>query len=164
MGKVYLLLGGNLGDRKMLIANAEDELRKQIGDIVLKSSLYETKAWGREQQPNFLNKALGINTKLNAFEILKIIQNIEVKLGRKRVEHWGSRTMDIDILFYENEIIDTEDLKIPHPLINMRKFVLSPLLEIIPDFIHPGLKKSVKELYLICEDKLEVTKIKTDVN
>ena len=164
MGKVYLLLGGNLGDRKMLIANAEDELRKQIGDIVLKSSLYETKAWGKEQQPNFLNKALGINTKLNAFEILKIIQNIEVKLGRKRVEHWGSRTMDIDILFYENEIIDTEDLKIPHPLINIRKFVLSPLLEIIPDFIHPGLKKSVKELYLICEDKLEVTKIKTDIN
>ena len=164
MGKVYLLLGGNLGDRKMLIANAEDELRKQIGDIVLKSSLYETKAWGREQQPNFLNKALAINTKLNAFEILKIIQNIEIKLGRKRVEHWGSRTMDIDILFYENEIIDTEDLKIPHPLINMRKFVLSPLLEIIPDFIHPGLKKSIKELYLICEDKLEVTKIKTDVN
>ena len=164
MGKVYLLLGGNLGDRKMLIANAEDELRKQIGDIVLKSSLYETKAWGKEQQPNFLNKALGINTKLNAFEILKIIQNIEVKLGRKRVEHWGSRTMDIDILFYENEIIDTEDLKIPHPLINMRKFVLSPLLEIIPDFIHPGLKKSVKELYLICEDKLEVTKIKTDIS
>ena len=164
MGKVYLLLGGNLGDRKMLIANAEDELRKQIGDIVLKSSLYETKAWGREQQPNFLNKALVINTKLNAFEILKIIQNIEVKLGRKRVEHWGSRTMDIDILFYENEIIDTEDLKIPHPLINIRKFVLSPLLEIIPDFIHPGLKKSVKELYLICEDKLEVTKIKTDIN
>ena len=164
MGKVYLLLGGNLGDRKMLIANAEDELRKQIGDIVLKSSLYETKAWGKEDQPNFLNKALGINTKLNAFEILKIIQNIEVKLGRKRVEHWGSRTMDIDILFYENEIIDTEDLKIPHPLINIRKFVLSPLLEIIPDFIHPGLKKSVKELYLICEDKLEVTKIKTDIN
>ena len=164
MGKVYLLLGGNLGDRKMLIANAEDELRKQIGDIVLKSSLYETKAWGREQQPNFLNKALGINTKLNAFEILKIIQNIEIKLGRKRVEHWGSRTIDIDILFYENEIIDTEDLKIPHPLINMRKFVLSPLLEIIPDFIHPGLKKTIRELYLICEDKLEVTKIKTDIN
>lgn len=164
MGKVYLLLGGNLGDRKMLIANAENELRKQIGDIVLKSSLYETKAWGREQQTNFLNKVLAINTKLNAFEILNIIQNIEVKLGRKRVEHWGSRTIDIDILFYENEIIDTEDLKIPHPLINMRKFVLSPLLEIIPDFIHPGLKKTIRELYLICEDKLEVTKIKTDVN
>ena len=164
MGKVYLLLGGNLGDRKMLIAYAEDELRKQIGDIVLKSALYETKAWGREQQPNFLNKALVINTKLNAFEILKIIQNIEIKLGRKRLEHWGTRTMDIDILFFEQEIIDTEDLKIPHPLINMRKFVLSPLLEIIPDFIHPGLKKSIKELYLICEDKLEVTKIKNDIN
>ena len=164
MGKVFLLLGGNLGDRELLIISAEDEMRKQIGDLVLKSSLYETKAWGREQQPNFLNKALGINSKLNAFEILKIIQNIEIKLGRKRVEHWGTRTMDIDILFYENEIIDTEDLKIPHPLINMRKFVLSPLLEIIPDFIHPGLKKSVKELYLICEDKLEVTKIKTDIN
>lgn len=164
MGKVYLLLGGNLGDRKMLIAHAEDELRKQIGDIVLKSALYETKAWGREQQPNFLNKALVINTKLNAFEILKIIQNIEIKLGRKRLEHWGTRTMDIDILFFEQEIIDTEDLKIPHPLINMRKFVLSPLLEIIPDFIHPGSKKTIKELYLICEDKLEVTKIKNDIN
>ena len=164
MGKVYLLLGGNLGDRKMLIASAEDELRIQVGEIVLKSSLYETKAWGKEQQPNFLNKALAINTSLNAFELLKIIQKIEIKLGRKKVERWGTRTMDIDILFYENEIIDTENLKIPHPLINMRKFVLSPLLEIIPDFIHPGLKKTIKELYLICEDKLEVRKLNIDIS
>lgn len=162
MSKVYLLLGGNLGDRKILIADAIIELGLQIGEVVLESSLYETKAWGNQQQPDFLNKAVVINTNLNAFEVLAIIQNIEIKLGRKRAEHWSARTMDIDVLFYDNEIIDTPNLIIPHPLINMRKFVLTPLVEIIPDFIHPGLKKSVKELYLICEDELEVSKLNID--
>lgn len=162
MSKVYLLLGGNLGDRKILIADAVIELGIQIGEVVLESSLYETKAWGNQQQPDFLNKAVAINTNLNAFEVLAIIQNIEIKLGRKRAEHWSARTMDIDVLFYDNEIIDTPNLIIPHPLINMRKFVLTPLVEIIPDFIHPGLKKSVKELYLICEDELEVSRLNID--
>lgn len=162
MSKVYLLLGGNLGDRKILIADAVIELGLQIGEVVLESSLYETKAWGNQQQPDFLNKAVAINTNLNAFEVLAIIQNIEIKLGRKRAEHWSARTMDIDVLFYDNEIIDTPNLIIPHPLINMRKFVLTPLVEIIPNFIHPGLKKSVKELYLICEDELEVSKLNID--
>lgn len=156
MSKVYLLLGGNLGAREVLMAEAEKELNKQIGEVVLKSSLYETNAWGKEQQPNFLNKILVIDTNLNAFEVLKIIQNIELKLGRTRIEHWGARTMDIDILFYDNKIIDTDKLKIPHPLIPMRKFVLLPLVEIIPDFIHPVLKQTVHELYLICDDQLSV--------
>lgn len=156
MSKVYLLLGGNLGDRELLMAEAEKELNKQIGEVVLKSSLYETNAWGKEQQPNFLNKILVIDTNLNAFETLKLTQAIELKLGRTRIEHWGARTMDIDILFYDNEIINTDNLKIPHPLITMRKFVLLPLLEIIPDFIHPVLKQTINELYLICDDQLNV--------
>jgi 2-amino-4-hydroxy-6-hydroxymethyldihydropteridine diphosphokinase len=156
MSKVYLLLGGNLGDRELLMAEAEKELNKQIGEVVLKSSLYETNAWGKEQQPNFLNKILVIDTNLNAFETLKLTQAIELKLGRTRIEHWGARTMDIDILFYDNEIINTDNLKIPHPLITMRKFVLLPLLEIIPNFIHPVLKQTINELYLICDDQLNV--------
>lgn len=156
---VYLLLGGNLKDRKKLIADAIEELRFQIGEIVLESSIYETKAWGNEEQPDFLNKALAIETELNAFEILKITQNIEKKLGRQRNEQWGARTMDIDILFYDHLIIDTEKLKIPHPLISVRKFVLLPLLEIIPNYVHPILKLTVQNLYSNCTDNLEVKKI-----
>lgn len=158
MYKVYLLLGGNLGDREKLLSSAIDALKLRIGRLLLTSSIYETSAWGNENQPKFLNQALVLETELNAFEVLDIIQEIEKRLGRKRDEHWGARTIDIDILFFDSEIIESERLKIPHPLIDMRKFVLLPLMEIIPDYLHPILKINVESLYLTCGDKLEVKK------
>lgn len=163
MYRACLVLGGNLGDREKFLYEANKALEIQVGAVILRSSIYETCAWGKQNQPNFLNQVVLLETKLNAIEVLDVIQAIEKRLGRTRDEHWGARTMDIDILFFDDEIIDTERLKIPHPLINMRKFVLLPLVEILPNLEHPVYKKSVKSLYLECDDKLEVKKYKTDL-
>lgn len=161
MFRACLLLGGNLGDRAQLLQKAVESLQTEVGNLVLASSIYETSAWGNQNQPNFLNQAVLFDTSLTALELLDKTQAIEISLGRTRDEHWGARTMDIDILFYNDEIIDTERLKIPHPLINMRKFVLLPLMEILPTLVHPIYKKSVESLYLNCNDQLEVKKYKT---
>ena len=160
MFKVYLILGGNLGDRSANLKRAEALIREHIGNVVKSSSIYETEAWGKTDQPSFLNLVLIAETKLAPLKILEKIHKIENLLGRKREEHWGARTIDIDILFYVNEIIDLNNLVIPHPYITKRRFVLAPLLEIIPDFKHPVLKKTIKELYSGCEDNIEVKKYK----
>src|SRR5690606_16256863 len=141
MFKVYLILGGNLGDKYANLQKAIELVAVQIGNVIEKSSVYETEAWGKTDQPNFLNLALIAETKLEPLEVLEEIHKIETLLGRKREEHWGARTMDIDILFYDDEIISLSNLVIPHPYIAKRRFVLAPLVEIIPDFSHPVLKK-----------------------
>lgn len=158
MSQVYLLLGGNLGDRLNYIFEAIAEIKKCIGDVTKSSSLYQTKAWGVQTQADFLNQALEIRTDLLPSDLLANTQAIENKLGRTRLEMWGERTMDIDILFYNYDIVNLENLIIPHPLIHLRKFVLIPLAEIAPDFIHPVLKKSINLLNSECGDDLEVTK------
>ena len=129
--------------------------------MIKASSLYKTKAWGYENQPDFINQVLIFKSHLKPNELLKICLAIEKKLGRKRIEgvNWQERGIDIDILFYEKEIIDSIDLKIPHPYLHQRNFVLFPLAEIIPDFIHPLLNKTIDELKKSCEDKLKVIKI-----
>jgi 2-amino-4-hydroxy-6-hydroxymethyldihydropteridine diphosphokinase len=160
MFKVYLILGGNLGDRSANLHQAEALIGKHVGEVVKMSSVYETEAWGKTDQPTFLNQVLIAETKLTALKVLGEIHEIETLLGRKREEHWGARTIDIDILFYENEIINLSNLVIPHPYITKRRFVLAPLLETIPDFIHPVLKKTIKELYSGCEDNIGVKKYK----
>ena len=160
MNKVYLLLGGNLGDRFLNISEAINAIKQQIGEVVLQSAIYETKAWGITQQPDFLNIAMVVQTKLLPLAVLDATQDIENKLGRTRQENlqWGARTMDIDLLFYNQEIILAERLVIPHPLMALRKFVLLPLEEIAPSFIHPILKQSIYDLNLNCEDELFVKK------
>lgn len=159
MFKVYLILGANLADKRENLLKAIELIGKQIGEVATVSSFYETAAWGNTNQPDFFNVALIAETELEPLKVLEEIHKIEAALGRKREEHWGARTMDIDILFYENEIISLSNLVIPHPYIAKRKFVLTPLLEIIPNFVHPLLKKTIKSLDLSCEDNTGVKKI-----
>lgn len=143
---VYLLLGSNLGNSKEILDKAIELLTEKIGVIISQSKDYETKPWGVTDQPDFLNLAIAIHTKLKPLEILEQTQSIENQLGRVRKEKWGARLIDIDIMFYGDEIIDEPNLKVPHPLIQERDFALIPLSEIAPNFVHPVLGKTVLEL------------------
>lgn len=161
---VFLLLGGNLGDREKNISEAKKHISLQIGSIETESSIYQTAAWGVENQPSFLNQVIEVSSLLSAQEILTQIEDIEKKLGRKRYQKWYARTIDIDILYYENEILEEEDntenqtknLKVPHPFLHERRFTLVPLVEIAPHFVHPVLGKTNFELLESCLDKLNV--------
>lgn len=160
MAIVYLLLGSNIGDRIFFLKEAENHLENKLGKIVHKSSLYNTQSWGNSLLADFLNKVVVIESELNPQEILETILAIENILGRKRTTtKCVSRTIDIDILFYDNMVIKTKNLTIPHPLIQERKFVLAPMLEIDPDFIHPVLMKRISEIYSLCKDSLKVERI-----
>lgn len=133
-------------------------ISEKVGPILKQSSLYETAAWGITDQPDFLNQVLLVESVLSPIELLDAIQWIENKMGRVRERKWGERLIDIDILFYENEIINTPRLQIPHPGIPDRNFVLVPLCEIAADFVHPSFQKSIESLSLACSDLLAVQK------
>jgi len=144
----YLGLGSNLGDRKEYINKAITHLVTHPQIQTLKcSSIIETKAFGLEDQPDFLNCVLKIKTNLKPHELLKYCLKTELNMGRIRHEKWGPRIIDIDMLFYSNEIIEEEDLTIPHPGIAHREFVLRSLIELCPEFNHPKLDKKIKILY-----------------
>ena len=153
--KVVLILGGNLGDREELLNQAIGSISEK-NRLIAFSAIYETQAWGSVAHGNFLNQVIQIETQFSPEKLLEKIQQIEKRLGRKRTETWGDRTMDIDILYYGNEVIDTPDLTIPHPFIQERRFVLVPLAEILPDMIHPVLSKSNRKLLEECQDSCEV--------
>lgn len=159
MCQVYLSLGGNLGDRLSNLTIAIRLISERIGEVLEESSIYETKAWGDTSQPDYLNMVIVVKTTLNPEELLNETQKIENELGRKRIEKWGARTLDIDILLINQLVINTERLKIPHPLMSERKFVLLPLMEIASEFIHPIFKTSIKTLTSGCEDTLEVKRL-----
>ena len=159
MSKAYLLIGGNLGNRKENLSKAIELINQQCGIVTNASSLYETAAWGITDQPSFLNQALEISTQLNARQLMRKVLRVEKIMGRVRKEKLGPRSIDIDILFYENEVHDIRFLKIPHPELQNRRFVLVPLAEISPELQHPVLKRSVAELLEECPDNLEVKKI-----
>lgn len=147
--KIVLGFGSNLGDREELILSAYGLLEEELGELIKKSSFIETPAWGFESDNSFINSVAVFETLKSPFEALEICNKIEKELGRKRnPEHRGyqNRTIDIDILFYEDIILDTPTLKIPHPLIAEREFVLKPLKEILPNFLHPILKKEIKDI------------------
>ncbi len=154
----YLLLGSNLGNRMQVLENAASHIKNKIGDISVYSSIYETLAWGIEDQPAFLNQVVKINTVLKPQELLITINAIEKDLGRVRHQKWGERLIDIDILYYDTIIINTENLKIPHPEIANRRFTLIPLVEIAPNLEHSILGNTQTELLAICKDELEVRK------
>ncbi|EKD31195.1 MAG: 2-amino-4-hydroxy-6-hydroxymethyldihydropteridin epyrophosphokinase [uncultured bacterium] len=159
MHKVYLLIGSNRGEKKILIEKAQERLGLLSVNPVLSSSFYESEPWGFESDEWFLNKAILIETELSPESLLRQILNIETDLGRVRgaqKEGYESREIDIDILLYDNMVIESEILTIPHPRMHLRKFVLEPLMEINPDIIHPVLLISVKDLYLNCPDKSAV--------
>lgn len=160
MNLAYLLIGGNLGDRIKNITSARNYVEKEIGKIINASSIYETASWGIEEQPDFLNQVLFIQTILSAKQVITILLAIENKMGRVRSEKNASRIIDIDILFFNNDIINEPSLKIPHPQIQNRKFTLVPLFELAPEYIHPVLQKPIKELLANCKDALQVKKYK----
>lgn len=150
----YLLLGSNIGKRHELLHIASWHITQQIGDIVTQSRLYETAAWGNTAQNAFLNQAIAVQTTLNPFDLLTQIHHIEHQMGRVRQQRWEARIIDIDILAYEQLIIDSEKLSIPHPLLPKRRFSLLPLYDIAPNWQHPILQQSVVEMILNCPDKL----------
>ena len=154
MNKAYLLIGGNMGDRLANLENAKKAILKDIGNIENTSSVYETAAWGKEDQPAFLNQALLIETNLKAEDVMNTLLQIEKNMGRIRQEHLGPRTIDLDIIFFNDQIINSENLTIPHPQMRKRNFVLTPLHEIAPDFIHPIFNRSIAQLLMDCEDSL----------
>lgn len=158
MNEVYLLTGGNIGNRLVFLSKAKEAINNKCGRILQASSIYETAAWGLENQEAFLNQVLKIKTSLTPDDLLKSILQIEGELGRKRELKYGPRTIDIDILLFNDEIIDRQGLKIPHPQIQNRRFVLIPLNEIASDKIHPVFQKPVSQLLAECPDLLEVNK------
>lgn len=153
---IYLLSGTNLGDRMANMARALELIEKEAGQLTGQSQLYETAAWGVHQQPLFLNQVLEIKSSLPPENLLKTLLNIENKMGRQRLQKWGERLIDLDILYYADEVLETEEIMIPHPRIAERRFCLVPLCEITPLLVHPVLKKTQLQLLEECSDKLEV--------
>ena len=160
MIKLYLLLGGNLGDKKKVFEETTRLLNEQLGKITQQSHIYETEPWGFESSDLFWNQALELSVSISAEEVLDRTQQIEQQLGRTRkANQYDSRIIDIDILFYGDQVISLENLNIPHPRIHERKFVLVPLNEIAPDLQHPVLQKSIAQLLLECPDQLRVERV-----
>ena len=154
--ELVLLIGSNVGDSAEYLSKARMHLVKEFGEVILQSKKYKTQAWGITEQDDFLNQALVYNCNIKPEIILEKIKNIEKKIGRKPRHTWANREIDIDIIFYGSLIHKSQNLYIPHPLMHLRKFVLQPLSQIIPDFVHPVLNKTVAELLKNCNDNLKV--------
>lgn len=153
--EVVLSLGGNKGDREKLLFRAIESLNDHF-QLLKVSRIYETTAWGGVAKGDFLNQIAVISTAFEPEDVLDIIRGIETDLGRTREEPWGDRTMDIDILYFGEKIINSERLKIPHPYMADRKFILVPLAELLPNRIHPISGKNSLDLLAECEDLSEV--------
>ncbi len=161
MNKIFLITGGNIGDRKKNLQTAASLIEENIGKIIESSSIYETEAWGNNDQPAFYNQMHIVKSTFSAEEIMNKILQIEQQMGRVRTIKNAARIIDIDILFYNNEIINKPDLNVPHVEISNRRFVLMPLNELAPNMIHPVLKKTINELLAACKDTLKVITLRS---
>jgi 2-amino-4-hydroxy-6-hydroxymethyldihydropteridine diphosphokinase len=160
MIKLYILLGGNLGDKQQVFSEARARLNQLVGMITNQSAIYETEPWGFESDDNFWNQAIEFETSLSPEGVLHQTQQIEHELGRiRKPNQYGSRNIDIDILFYGVQVIGLENLTVPHPRIQERKFALVPLCEIAPGLVHPILQKSIQQLLEECTDPLTVERV-----
>ncbi len=159
MNKLYLLLGSNMGNSKKQLATAQKHIAKKMGTIIRQSKLYQTAAWGNTDQPDFLNQVIVVNSLLIPKECIHKILSIEKEMGRIRTKKNAPRIIDIDILYFNKEVIDSKTLVVPHPALQDRRFVLIPLNELSPGFIHPVLGKTNHQLLLNCRDTLNVKKI-----
>jgi 2-amino-4-hydroxy-6-hydroxymethyldihydropteridine diphosphokinase len=157
-----LLLGSNVGERPGYLERAIKLITEKAGRLVANSSLFETAPWGNTAQRSFLNQAILIQTILPPMELLQTLLDIEIELGRKRIEKWGPRIIDIDILYYDQLEVNQDHLKIPHPFLQERRFSLVPLHEISPDWVHPRLQKTVSQMLEDCQDEGEVTIYRAD--
>ena len=163
MNKAYISLGSNKGQRLDFIHEAVVQIQKKIGILTDLSSLHQSPSWGFEG-PDFLNACIGIHTVLTPLDVLQNLLKIERQLGRVRSTKLGysSRIIDLDLLFFEDQVIDNEGLILPHPRLELRNFILSPMCEIAPDLIHPRLGKSLEDLSRICKDSSTIKKISLD--
>lgn len=158
MNIAYLLIGGNIGNRMANLQAATSAITQQCGAVKGFSSIFETAAWGLETQPSFLNQALEIHTLLSPQDLLSCLLQIEKSLGRERGEKYGPRLIDIDILLYNDAVIEEEGLTVPHPQMHVRRFVLQPLAEIAGTKLHPVLQQTISQLLQQCPDSLSVHK------
>jgi 2-amino-4-hydroxy-6-hydroxymethyldihydropteridine diphosphokinase len=158
--QVFLHTGSNLGDRAFNLMRALELVGAFAGEVMAVSSLYRTAPWGKTEQAEFLNQAFEIHTELEPQELLENILAVEKHMGRSRQEKWGPRLIDIDILFFGDKIIKSPELIIPHPHLEERNFVLAPLAEIAPDFLHPLLQKTIRKLLEESPDKSRVERLK----
>ncbi|MCV9385705.1 2-amino-4-hydroxy-6-hydroxymethyldihydropteridine diphosphokinase [Reichenbachiella ulvae] len=156
MSTCYLLLGTNLGEKETNLRRAFESISTEIGPVITSSSIYFTSAWGKQDQDDFLNQVLKVETELPVIEVLRLCLTIEKEHGRVRYERWGTRLIDIDVLYFDDQVVNQSNLIIPHPEIQNRRFTLVPLVEIAADLVHPILQKTQSELLEICPDQLEV--------
>ncbi|MEC8693283.1 MAG: 2-amino-4-hydroxy-6-hydroxymethyldihydropteridine diphosphokinase [Bacteroidota bacterium] len=156
---VFLSTGSNQGESIRILETANSLIEKQIGSIHCASPMYKTAAWGKTNQPDFINQALWVKTIFSPLLVLKKLNDIEKNLGRVRFERWGPRRIDIDILYFNNQHINLEKLQIPHPEIAQRNFVLAPMMDIVPKFKDPLVKLSIEELWNQRTDKSSIQRI-----
>lgn len=159
MNWAYLVTGANIGQREEQLAYAARLIQERCGAVVDRSAFYETAPWGKADQPNFVNQALVVETPLGARDLMHEILYIENLMGRDRNEKYGPRNIDIDIIFFNHQVIKEPGLVVPHPQMAHRRFVLEPLNEVIPAYIHPIFYKTVTELLKACDDPLPVKKL-----
>jgi 2-amino-4-hydroxy-6-hydroxymethyldihydropteridine diphosphokinase len=152
----HLILGSNLGNRPQQLVDGKKLLSENAGILTGESKIYETQPWGFEDQPWFLNQVVELESELEPLSLLDLLKVTEKELGRVPGEKWHARHIDIDILLCGSMILENEGLKLPHPHLHERNFVLIPLMDLVPLFMHPVLKKTIEELYLESRDIGEV--------
>lgn len=165
MNAAYLILGGNIGNTLENLEKTRKLINANAGKIVRLSDVFITAAWGKTDQPDFYNQALCIETDLDPMDLLEELLKTEAAAGRIRNgEKWAERTMDIDILFYNDEVIHEANLTIPHPYLKDRRFVLAPLEQIAAELVHPVFKKSIFTLLKECKDNSSIKILKSPIN